>query len=119
TGAITRNTSVNLLIKVQAPSNATPGTPSSVIFTINPTSVGGVAHASISNTDLTTVTEGQVRLVKDQALVDCTTGTGATYTQNTVSAKPGECVKYRIVATNEGNATVTNVVISDNTPSYT
>jgi len=36
-----------------------------------------------------------------------------------VSAKPGECVKYRIVATNEGNATVTNVVISDNTPSYT
>ncbi|PZO93084.1 MAG: hypothetical protein DI631_07505 [Acinetobacter johnsonii] len=119
TGAITRNTSVNLLIKVQAPSNATPGTPSSVIFTINPTTVGGVAHANISNTDLTTVTEGQVRLVKDQALVDCTTGTGATYTQNTVSAKPGECVKYRIVATNEGNATVTNVVISDNTPSYT
>lgn len=119
TGAITRNTSVNLLIKVQAPSNATPGTPSSVIFTINPTTVGGVAHASISNTDLTTVTEGQVRLVKDQALVDCKTGTGATYTQNTVSAKPGECVKYRIVATNEGNATVTNVVISDNTPSYT
>jgi uncharacterized repeat protein (TIGR01451 family) len=119
TGAIARNASVNLLIKVQAPSNATPGTPSSVIFTINPTTVTGIAHASISNTDLTTVTEGQVRLVKDQALVDCTTGTGATYTQNTVSAKPGECVKYRIVATNEGNATVTNVVISDNTPSYT
>jgi len=119
TGPIARNTSVNFLIKVQAPSNATPGTPSSVVFTINPTTVTGIAHASISNTDLTTVTEGQVRLVKDQALVDCTTGTGATYTQNTVSAKPGECVKYRIVATNEGNATVTNVVISDNTPSYT
>lgn len=119
TGAIARNASVNFLIKVQAPSNATPGTPSSVIFTINPTTVTDIAHASISNTDLTTVTEGQVRLVKDQALVDCTTGTGVTYTQNTVSAKPGECVKYRIVATNEGNATVTNVVISDNTPSYT
>ncbi|OCY95461.1 hypothetical protein BFR94_15075 [Acinetobacter pittii] len=119
TGSIARNASVNFLIKVQAPSNATPGTPSSVIFTINPATVTGIAHASISNTDLTTVTEGQVRLVKDQALVDCTTGTSETYTQNTVSAKPGECVKYRIVATNEGNATVTNVVISDNTPSYT
>jgi len=119
TGSIARNASVNFLIKVQAPSNATPGTPSSVIFTINPATVGTITHASISNTDLTTVTEGQVRLVKDQALVDCTTGTGATYTQNTVSAKPSECVKYRIVATNEGNATVTNVVISDNTPSYT
>lgn len=119
TGAIARNASVNFLIKVQAPSNATAGTPSSVVFTINPTTVGGITHSSISNTDLTTVTEGQVRLVKDQALVNCTTGTGATYTQTTVSAKPGECVKYRIVATNEGNATVTNVVISDNTPSYT
>lgn len=119
TGPIARNASVNFLIKVQAPSNATAGTPSSVVFTINPTTVGGITHSSISNIDLTTVTEGQVRLVKDQALVDCTTGTSATYTQTTVSAKPGECVKYRIVATNEGNATVTNVVISDNTPSYT
>lgn len=121
TGAIARNASVNFLIKVQAPSNATPGTPSSVVFTINPTTVTGIAHASISNTDLTTVTEGQVRLVKDQYLANCTTGVAVagTYTQTTVSAKPGECVRYRIVATNEGNATVTNVVISDNTPSYT
>ncbi len=57
--------------------------------------------------------------MKDQALVDCSTGNVATYTQTTVNAKPGECVRYRITATNEGNATVTNVVISDNTPSYT
>ena len=119
TGAIARNASVNFLIKVQAPSNATAGTPSSVVFTINPTTVGGITHSSISNTDLTTVTEGQVRLVKEQVLVNCATGMGGTYAQTTVSAKPGECVKYRIVATNEGNATVTNVVISDNTPSYT
>jgi hypothetical protein len=28
-------------------------------------------------------------------------------------------VKYRITATNEGNADVTNVVISDATPAYT
>jgi len=122
---INKGASVNFLIKVQAPANATAGTPSSVIFTIsptaikvNPTDLNSITHTPITNTDLTTVTEGQVRLVKDQALVDCSTGTG-TYTQNTVSAKPGECVKYRITATNEGNATVTNVVISDNTPSYT
>ena len=122
---INKGASVNFLIKVQAPANATAGTPSSVIFTIsptaikvNPTDLNSITHTAITNTDLTTVTEGQVRLVKDQALVDCSTGTG-TYTQNTVSAKPGECVKYRITATNEGNATVTNVVISDNTPSYT
>ena len=119
TGAIARNASVNFLIKVQAPSNATAGTPSSVVFTINPTTVGGITHSSISNTDLTTVTEGQVRLVKEQVLVNCATGMGGTYAQTTVSAKPGECVKYRITATNEGNANVKNLVISDNTPSYT
>lgn len=119
TGSIARGASVNLLIKVQAPTNATAGTPSSVVLTIKPTVVGGQSVADLVNTDLTTVTSGQVRLVKEQSLADCSTGAAGTYTQNAVFAKPGECVKYRITATNEGNADVTNVVISDATPAYT
>ena len=119
TGSIARGASVNLLIKVQAPTNATAGTPSSVVLTIQPTVVGGQSVADLVNTDLTTVSSGQVRLVKEQSLADCSTGAAGTYTQNTVSAKPGECVKYRITATNEGNADVTDVVISDATPAYT
>ena len=95
------------------------GTQNPVVLTFNPVDYNGITHDPLKNTDLTTVTEGQVRLVKGQALVDCTTGIAASYTQAAVSAKPGQCVKYRIVATNEGNATVTDVVISDNTPSYT
>ncbi|OTH00001.1 beta strand repeat-containing protein [Acinetobacter sp. ANC 4973] len=120
TGSIARSTAVNLLIKVQAPTNATAGTPSSVVFTILPTPVGNQSVVALVNTDLTTVTNGQVRLVKEQSLANCSSGaaTGA-YTQNTVSAKPGDCVKYKITATNEGNADVTNVVISDATPAYT
>ena len=118
-GSIARGASVNLLIKVQAPTNATAGTPSAVVLTIKPTVVGGQSVADLVNTDLTTVTSGQVRLVKEQSLANCSTGVAGTYTQNTVSAKPGECVKYRITATNEGNADVTNVVISDATPAYT
>ncbi|WAU77740.1 beta strand repeat-containing protein [Acinetobacter sp. TR3] len=119
TGSIARGASVNLLIKVQAPTNATAGTPSAVVLTIKPTDVGNQSVADLVNTDLTTVTSGQVRLVKEQSLANCSTGVAGTYTQNTVSAKPGECVKYRITATNEGNADVTNVVISDATPAYT
>jgi uncharacterized repeat protein (TIGR01451 family) len=119
TGSIARGASVNLLIKVQAPTNATAGTPSAVVLTIKPTVVGGQSVADLVNTDLTTVTSGQVRLVKEQSLANCSTGVAGAYTQNTVSAKPGECVKYRITATNEGNADVTNVVISDATPAYT
>jgi uncharacterized repeat protein (TIGR01451 family) len=117
---IARGAAINLLIKVQAPTNATAGTPSSVVFTISPTVVGGQSVVSLLNTDLTTVTNGQVRLVKEQSLANCSNGVATgSYTQNTVSAKPGECVKYKITATNEGNADVTNVVISDATPAYT
>ena len=116
---IAKGATVNLLVKVQAPVNATVGTQNPVVLTFNPVDYNGITHDPLKNTDLTTVTEGQVRLVKGQALVDCTTGIAASYTQANVNAKPGECVKYRIVATNEGNATVTSVVISDNTPSYT
>lgn len=119
TGSIARGASVNLLIKVQAPTNATAGTPSAVVLTIKPTVVGGQSVADLVNTDLTTVTSGQVRLVKEQSLANCVTGAAGTYTQNAVYAKPGECVKYKITATNEGNADVTNVVISDATPAYT
>ena len=118
---IAKGATVNLLVKVQAPVNATVGTQNPVVLTFNPVDYNGITHDPLKNTDLTTVTEGQVRLVKDQYLANCATGAAlsGTYTQAAVSAKPGQCVKYRIVATNEGNATVTSVVISDNTPSYT
>lgn len=116
---IGKGIAINLLVKVQAPVNATIGTQNPVVLTFSPVVYNTIVHPILKNTDLTIVTAGQVRLVKDQAKVDCTAGTVATYTQTTVSAKPGECVRYRITATNEGNATVTDVVISDNTPSYT
>ncbi|MEJ2900692.1 hypothetical protein [Acinetobacter sp. NS-4] len=120
-GGIAKGTTVNLLVKVQAPTNATVGTQNPVVLTFSPVVYNTITHPVLTNTDLTTVTEGQVRLVKDQYLANCATGAAVNgaYTQGTVNAKPGECVKYRIVATNEGNATVTNVVVSDNTPSYT
>lgn len=118
---IAKGATVNLLVKVQAPTNATVGTQNPVVLTFSPVQYNGQNHPVLTNTDLTTVTAGQVRLVKDQYLAKCADGTpmSGTYTQATVSAKPGQCVRYRIVATNEGNANVTNVVISDNTPSYT
>lgn len=121
TGSIARGKSVNLLIKVQSPTSATAGITSAVTLTITPTVINSQTVANLTNTDLTTVTSGQVRLVKEQALADCTTGAiqSSAYSQNIVSAKPGECVKYKITAYNEGNANVTNVVISDATPAYT
>lgn len=113
--------SIGLIIKVEAPANATAGTQHSAVLTISPTVIGGDAvTVLLSNTDLTTVNDGQVRLVKEQAPdIDCDGNADIAYTQNTISAKPGQCVKYKITATNEGNVGVTNVVISDSTPAYT
>ena len=74
----------------------------------------------MSNTDLTTVNDGQIRLVKEQALDAACDGTAdGSFTQNNLSAKPGTCVIYRITATNEGNVPVTTVKINDNVPTYT
>jgi len=70
--------------------------------------------------DTTTVTAGQIRLVKTQAVDALCDGIAdGAYGQGTIAAQPGQCIVYRIVATNEGNAAVTNVVITDATPAFT
>jgi trimeric autotransporter adhesin len=70
-------------------------------------------------TDRTVINLGQVRLLKTQALsADCSTAPTA-YVTTDLKAKPGECVYYRIVATNEGNADAKSVTITDMVPSYT
>ena len=112
--------SIKLFIKVEAPTNATAGVQNSNVLTVSPTTVSGTAMSPVSNTDLTTVNDGQIRLVKEQALDATCDGTADTsFTQNNLSAKPGTCVVYRITATNEGNVPVTVVKINDTVPNYT
>ena len=113
--------SVKLIVKVEAPSNAVAGTQDTATLTVSPTSTAaGTQQSPLTNTDLTTVNDGQVRLVKEQALDAACDGTADTsFTQNNLSAKPGTCVIYRITATNEGNVPVTVVKINDTVPTYT
>lgn len=112
--------SVKLIVKVEAPQGAAVGTQDTATLTVSPTTTtAGTTQAPLTNIDLTTVNDGQVRLTKEQAIADCTSGVPGAYSQNTISAKPGTCVAYRITAKNEGNVAVTNVQISDATPAYT
>ena len=116
-------TSYSVLVKVEAPGSAQPGQQDITTVQINPNGLinGVAAPASVQIIDTTTVTAGNVRLVKTQAVdVGCDgVEPAASYGQGVIAAQPGQCVVYRIVATNEGNAAVTNVVITDATPAFT
>jgi uncharacterized repeat protein (TIGR01451 family) len=116
------NESMTIFAQVSGPSNATDGQQDNALITVTSPADGNAADNS--NTDTTTVRFGQVRLDKTQALDkncdgDALDADEVAFTVVGLSAKPGECIIYRIVATNEGSQPVTNVVINDATPTYT
>ncbi|SCC72472.1 DUF7619 domain-containing protein [Acinetobacter albensis] len=113
---LSQNESVTILVKVEAPATATAGESDTTIVTFKPT--GTNKPADIIVTDRTVINLGQVRLVKTQAVAECAT-VPTVYGTTDLQAKPGQCVYYKIVATNDGNANATNVVIADMVPSYT
>lgn len=107
-----------LLVKVFAPGGASAGAVDTatvtVTFPAGPTSCG-----TPTVTDVTTVITGQMRLVKTQALDTNCDGAEVPSSSAPLTAKPGECLVYRVVATNEGVAPVTNMSINDAVPAYT
>lgn len=121
---LAKGQSVTLFNKVIAPSGASAGNVNATTITINTTNgtySTSVPAATVS-TDSTTVIAGNLTLVKEQGLdanCDGVLDVANSYTQGNLSAKPGQCVLYRITVTNVGAADATNVVVSDATPSYT
>lgn len=111
--------SVFLIVKVSAPLAAS--VPDVNVTTITATatlvSVAAIPPA-VSNTDTTTVTSGSVTLVKTQTLdVNCdgTTIPDPAFSAIpiTLLAKPDTCIRYQIVASNNGNLPVTGLTITD------
>jgi uncharacterized repeat protein (TIGR01451 family) len=119
---LTKGESVRIFAKVQAPAGATPGTTDSLTVTADVVgNIDGVsAPTDPVNTDTTNVIGGQIRLDKTQALdADCDGNNDAPFAAANISAKPGACIMYKIVATNEGVSPVTSVVINDAVPGFT
>lgn len=107
-----------LLVKVFAPGGASAGATDTATVTVT-FPAGEKSCGSPSATDVSTVITGQMRLVKTQALdADCK-GDEVPSSSAVLTAKPGECIVYRVVATNEGAAPVTNMSINDAVPAYT
>jgi len=124
--------SVRIFAKVQAPASATPGTTDSLAVLAQAVgTINGINPPSATNTDTTNVIGGQIRLDKTQALdANCDGDFGdvaagsfradsVAFTNTNLSALPGECIMYRIEATNEGVSSVTDIVINDTTPAFT
>jgi uncharacterized repeat protein (TIGR01451 family) len=109
--------SYKLLVKVFAPGGATAGATDTATVTVTFPDVA--ACGTPSATDLSTVITGQMRLVKTQALDPSCAGTVVPSSSAPLIAKPGECLVYRVVATNEGAAPVTNMSINDAVPAFT
>ncbi|PWQ99958.1 DUF11 domain-containing protein [Leucothrix pacifica] len=111
---------VDMTTTVTSPSNAPLGSVDASTITV--ADAADPLNPEITSAqDQTTVILGQVRLDKTAAIdVDCDgdpeTGFLATQTQQ---VEPGQCVTWRLTATNEGSATVQNVVISDAAPEFT
>jgi uncharacterized repeat protein (TIGR01451 family) len=107
-----------MFVRAFAPASATAADPANVT-----TLTGTYGASTTSVTDSTSVTDGLV-LLKEQVAVGCAAaGPHAGYTTGAIPAgpatAPGQCIAYRITATNTTATTITNVVVSDNVPSNT
>ena len=117
---------VKLTNKVFAPADAPQGTVNATIITAQDPSTSNPndPNAKIRNTakDTSNVILGQVRLDKTVALqTDCTDSTtiGTFAAIQSAKVEPGQCAVWQIVAKNEGDALVKNVIVNDSIPTFT
>lgn len=118
--AIAVGGSQKILVRVFAGGSSTPGYQETVTVTVtdNTAAPNTCVLTSGNPTDVVTVITGQIRVDKTQIASDCTTFVAPT-SGATISRKPGECVTYKVIATNEGAAPVTNVKVDDAIPAGT
>lgn len=116
--ALNVNESRTIFVRAFAPGSATAADPAN-LTTLTATFGGPTTTA----TDTTSVTDGLL-LLKEQVAVGCAAaGPHAGYTIAAIPAgpatAPGQCIAYRITATNTTAGTITNVIVNDLVPANT
>ena len=105
-----------LFVKVLAPATLPMG--SANVSTVKATWDAGLSTTSAM--DVTTTNSSEVSIRKEQALdVTCNGLPDFAYSYADFDAEPGQCVLYRLTATNTGAEAVMNVRIQDATPAFT
>ena len=120
TFALAVNASRAVFVRVFAPGSAAPADPANVTTVTATYNAGG---STASATDSTSVTDGLV-LLKEQVAVSCAApGPHAGYSTAPIpqgpATAPGECIAYRITATNTTALGITLVFVNDNIPANT
>ena len=75
--------------------------------------------AAQSVVDTTNVMTAQIRLLRNRGLdAKCDGVVDLAFSATQIQVKPGECVIYRVQASNQGVDEVTNVIMNDSTPAF-
>jgi uncharacterized repeat protein (TIGR01451 family) len=118
-GPLAAGATQKLLVRVFAPGGASAGATDTATVTATFTDPAPNCGAP-SATDISTVITGQIRVVKTQAAdIACDGTADAAFAATPLSLKPGQCIVYQVVATNEGTAPITNIAINDAAPAFT
>jgi len=118
-GPLAAGTTQKLLVRVFAPGGASAGATDTATVTATFTDPAPNCGAP-SATDISTVITGQIRVLKTQAAdIACDGTADAAFAATPLSLKPGQCIVYQVVATNEGTAPITNIAINDAAPAFT
>jgi uncharacterized repeat protein (TIGR01451 family) len=123
-GGLAPGANVLVFVQVFSPAGVSLGTVNTTTITATTANVGYSAPvpAPAQAQDATTVINGQVTIVKSQALdaaCDGTADAAFTMLNLTTGAVPNACIQYEIVVTNIGSTPVSSVVINDATPANT
>ena len=124
-GGLAPGSATPLILRVQAPSTGAVGYSERATIAVATTLNGGALtepadrQANNAVTDQVTIVSNDLTLEKEQALDASCTGAAGTYDRARIPAEPGQCISYRITATNTGTSPARTVVIRDTTPGYT
>lgn len=111
--------SKQIVVKVFSPAGLTDGDTNTTTVTISNVT-GEVVLSNNTATDSSVIISGDIVLSKTQSLdVACDGTEDSAFVQTAQNAKPGECIVYKVIATNTGTASVSNLEINDATPPYT
>ena len=119
-GTLATAANLPLLVRVFPPASAAVGDIGTVTLTVSDANNPGCG-TTITTDTTTVVATGQMQVLKYQSLSSGTCGAWVepTSSANITTAKPGDCLMFKAVATNVGTTGSTNVSISDVVPAYT